>query len=364
MLIEAAGTTLDAQIDYWNTVRRMALLQFYARKEGHRSLGHQPLPALQVSEYNGKTAIKMQILLRSLRDSPFSQEQWTLADTSSDLTLNTPPKDCFKKRPYLVHVLYDNNADNTVVYTNWNAIYYQAVNNHWYKAEGMVDINGLYYDQYDGERVYFKLFTTDADNYGQTGEWTVKFKNTVLSSVVTSSTSTWDTPETTGGSSQHTATAPQASPGPGRRKRHSSEEERPSSTTEGRRGRLRRRREQGEHPSRRNGAAPTPEEVGAGHRSVRATGLSRLERLQREARDPSVLLITGGANSLKCWRNRVKKHHSHLFMESSSVFKWLNHVSQHKMLIAFHSHHERNVFLHTVSLPKGSSWSLGHLDSL
>lgn len=364
-LIEAAGTTLDAQIDYWNTNRRIALLQYYSRKEGHRALGPQPLPALQVSEYNGKTAIKMLLLLRSLKESPFSQEQWTLADTSAELTLQTPPKDCFKKKPYLVQVLYDNNADNTVVYTNWSNIYYQDVNNDWYKSVGEVDINGLYYDQYDGERVYFKVFATDAETYGQTGQWTVKYKNIVLSSVVTSSTSNRDSPERVRGPAHH-PTASSQSPGTGRRKRHLSEEEGPSSTTteeRGRRVRGRRRREQREH-SPRTGTAPSPEEVGTGHRSVRTPGLSRLERLQREARDPSILLITGGANSLKCWRYRVKKQHRHMYQEISSVFKWLEHVSQHKMIVAFDSHHDRNVFLHTVTLPKGSTWSLGHLDSL
>lgn len=362
-LIEAAGTTLDAQIDYWNTTRRMALLQYYSRKEGHRSLGPQPLPALQVSEYNGKTAIKMLILLRSLKESPFSQEQWTLADTSSDLTLHTPPKDCFKKKPFLVQVLYDNNVDNTVVYTNWNNIYYQDVNNTWFKAQGEVDINGLFYDQHDGERVYFKVFATDANTYGQTGLWTVKYKNIVLSSVVTSSTSPRDSPESSRGTTQHSPASSTKSSESGRRKRHHSEEERPSSTTEGRRRVRRRRGEQGEH-SPGPGSAPTAAEVGRGHRSVRSSGLSRLERLQREARDPSVLLITGGPNVLKCWRYRVRKHYSHMFLDISSVFKWLNNVSQHKMLVAFDSHHARNVFLHTVNLPKGSTWSLGHLDTL
>lgn len=142
--------------------------------------------------------------------------------------------------------------------------------------------------------------------------------------------------------------------------------------------RLRRRRREREHPyrSRRQqpelgtDSAPTPEEVGRRSHTVASHGLPRLRRLQEEARDPPVIIITGRQNNLKCWRHRVSQKHANLYECCSTAWKWLSPKSEGyrgteaKLLIAFRSLEQRDSFLNIVKLPKDTTYSMGHLDSL
>lgn len=385
-LYERNARDLESQILHWETVRKQYVTMYYARKEGFRSLGMQPLPALTVSEYKAKEGIQMVLLLRSLQKSEFATEDWTLIDTSAEL-LHTPPKNCFKKGGYTVEVYFDENPDNVFPYTNWDFIYYQDTNEKWHKTAGLVDYDGMYFQEPNGDRTYFQLFEKDALRYGSTGRWSVQYKNqTILPSASVSSSTrrSVDEPdEARSGPSTYPSTPPQIS------SRRSETEERGlvSSTlqtppqTSGE-VRLRRRRGKGERTTRKSPtkrrrtdetdspgleSVPSPEAVGTRHRTVPSTGLSRLRRLQIEARDPPAIIVTGPANSLKCWRWRLKKY-SRYYARMSTVWSWAGEVcpkaSKNRMLIAFTDETQRSVFLKLVSLPKHTTYGLAQLGIL
>nr|UOV22678.1 E2 [Human papillomavirus] len=365
-LYEEGHTDLQSQIDYWELVRKEQVLLYYARKEGYTRLGLQPTPTPVVSEYNAKEAIKISLLLKSLLKSKYAKEQWTLPETSAEL-LNTEPKNCFKKSGYTVEVLYDNNENNAVAYTNWDFIYYQDSNDIWHKVNGRVDIDGLFYEEINGDRVYFGLFEPDSQRYGVTGTWTVKYKNTTISSSDSSfrhPSSDVEDSERPGPSTRDTETPTQSITTRG------SETSPISSTTS--HIRLRRGGEQRERGTKRRRvvspgrqSVPSPGEVGSRLRSTPRSGLSRLQRLQEEARDPPIIIVEGPANSLKCWRNRLPRY-STLYLFCTTVFKWIGDglCSQSRMLISFHNEQQRYSFLEAVKLPKHSSYAYGALNKL
>lgn len=352
---------------------------YYGRQEGYKNFGLQQLPALQVSEYNAKLAISIGLLLKSLATSKFAQEKWTFPETSAELIL-TPPKNCLKKSGYTVEVMYDNDPDNISVHTNWDHIYYQDLEERWHKVPGKVDHNGMYYDDVLGERVYFYVFAPDADRLSKTGTWTVKYKSTTISSVVTSSSKQ----SSRGYSARDSATSsrcssPEEGPSTRRPKTSSQESSRCSPTTSSL-GNRRRRKQQGEPESQRDTGGkrkrPIPlgvsaAAVGSRHQSLPREGLSRLERLTEEARDPPIIVIKGPANNLKCWRFRCNNRYGHLFSSISTVFRWVEDCNNKhealfgsRMLVAFKDNLQRQTFLSTVHLPRGTSFAYGHLDSL
>nr|AYA94037.1 MAG: E2 protein [Human papillomavirus] len=381
-LIEQGADDLDSQINYWNRVREENVLMFYGKKEGLTHIGLQPLPVPAVSEYKAKQAIHMVLLLQSLKKSAFANEPWTLQNASAEL-IYTQPKDCFKKDPYTVEVWFDNNRQNSFPYVNWNHIYYQDSMDNWQKVPGLVDYNGLYYDEIRGDRVYFVLFDTDAQKYGQTGTWTVLFKNKTLVAPISSSSTvsaksgkdTSAVPSTSEVSVSTASQSPRRLQRPevgsstgeeaavrrrrGREQRESSPEQYPTTTTKRRRG--------GGGGSA-VGSAPSPEDVGARHKSVTRKHLTRLELLQEEARDPPVIIVTGPANILKCWRYRKRNQNSALFLSISTIFTWVGDASKTsekaRMLVAFTNDKQREDFLKHVTLPKHTSYAFGSLDRL
>lgn len=372
-IIETGADDLETQIKHWQLNRKINVLMYYGRKEGLKNFGLQTLPALQVSEYNAKVAINLVLLLKSIAKSSFRTEKWTLLETSAELIF-TAPKNCFKKKAYQVWVLYDDEESNAILYTNWDRIYYQDANDMWQVSPGMVDHNGLYFDDNAGERNYFQLFAPDAEKYGKTGKWTVKYKTKTISSVVTSSTksSTSGLPERD--TTNATATAGKEVPvrrakSPGRQSPHH-----PSTSSE--LGRLLSRKRQGE-PSTRGHSdrkrhrqqkppSPTAGEVGVRHTTVQTTGLTRLGRLIEEARDPPILIVKGSSNQLKCWRFRFQHKCGHLFQTCSSVFKWIDDTNNagSRMLIAFRNTKQRQQFINCVKFPRGTSYGFGALDTL
>ena len=373
-LIEHESTNLDDHIAYWDSVRKENVIGYYARKEGLTKLGVQPLPVLAVLEYKAKEAIKMTILLNSLKHSQYGSETWTLAEVSAEI-VNTNPKNCFKKKPYTVTVYFDNEENNSFPYINWQYIYYQDDNSVWHKVKGDVDVNGLFYKEVTGEIVYFALFQPDAEKYGQKGQWSVKLNNETLFTSVTSSTSGPAPKPAKGRPTTHPVSTPQTS----RKRKHQADEdtdgESPTSTSTGfrlrrRGGEQRERSTRASNSGRRGyGGAVSPEEVGSGTRSVPSQGLTRLRRLQEEARDPSIIVIQGGSNTLKCFRNRANHKHHSLFKDATTVFHWVSHNNEDKtdnarMLMAFDSAHQRDAFISSVTLPKGTHYWFGNLDAL
>ena len=376
-LYETNPTDLKSQIIHYQLLRKEGVLQYYTRKEGYDRLGLQYIPPLKISENHAKTAIKMILILESLAKSKYASEQWTFADCSAD-RFNSPPRNCLKKHSFEVEVWFDSDKQNAFPYINWRDIYYQDEKDEWHKVKGEVDYNGLFFTELDGTRNYFILFEKDAYRYGKTGTWTVNYDNEQILPFVTSSSrkSISDTQEdtTTGEPSTSLSTSKEKD---NRRRTPGSQEGSPSSTT--RHGRRRRRGgEQRESPprtKRRRGAQTdgtadyiSPEEVGGSHRSVQRTGLGRIERLKEEARDPPIIQLKGGANSLKCWRNRFKIKYKDLFTAITTVYKWVGNNNadevESRLMVAFRDLSQRSAFIATVHIPKGVSMSLGSLDSL
>lgn len=379
-LIEQGADDLDSQINYWNKVREENVLMYYGKKEGLTHIGLQPLPVTAVSEYKAKQAIHMVLLLQSLKKSPYATEPWTFQHTSAEL-IYTQPKDCFKKEPYNVEVWFDNDKHNSYPYVNWNYIYYQDSMDKWHKVPGLVDYNGMYYKEINGDQVYFVLFDTDAQRYGTSGTWTVKFKNETLVASISSSRSysAASNKNSTDVSPASEIAVPSSSQSPRRLQRpevgSSTGEE---TTLRGRRGRQQREPSPDEQPTttakrrRRGGggnqhqqSAPTPEEVGSRHRSVSRKHLSRLERLEEEARDPPVIIVQGPANILKCWRYRKRNQNAALFLSISTIFSWIGGPDDAaRMLVAFRNDQERTNFLRYVQFPKHTTYAFGSLDRL
>lgn len=327
----------------------------------------QPTPALAVSEYNAKQAIHMQILLNSLAKSEYALESWTLTDCSAEL-INTQPKNCFKKQGYTVEVWFDHKKEKAFPYPNWRDIYYQDDTEKWHKVEGKFDVNGLYYTEKNGDRVYFAVFGPDAEKFGETGEWTVKYRNTTLVSTSSSARRA-----ATSSKASATNTRDTETPTTSTRGATTSWEADSSSAATTVRDRGRRQGGSSPVPTKRRrlrspqrADIPSPGEVGSRHRSTPRQGLSRLQRLQDEAWDPPILIIKGPPNNLKCWRNRVKASNSFVpFTTCSSVWKWIGDgYPESRMLIAFDSDYQRTRFLQTTKLPKHTTYDYGYLNSL
>ena len=377
-IIEESPTDLNSIIKYWQLTRKEYVTLYYARKENFTRLGLQPVPTLAVSEYKAKEAIQMQLLLTSLSHSHYASERWTLQDCSAEL-INTQPKNCFKKMGYTVDVWFDHDQSKAFPYTNWKHIYYQDAADQWHKVKGEVDENGMYYNELNGDRVYFTLFEADSAKYGVTREWTVHYENTT---VVSSSSSN----RRLGEQSQKPTDEPSTS---GNTKAQSPKRRRPeevdravatsstspSSATSSNIRARRRRTEQGERTTpvskRRRTTAqsperlavPTPSEVGTRHRLPPQQGLGRLRQLQAEAWDPYLLILKGPSNNLKCWRNKIK--HKNWFSNSSNVWRWLgNGCTQSRMLLVFDTPLQRERFVMHVKLPKNTTYAYGSLDSL
>lgn len=371
--------SIDAQIELWGLIRKEYVYCYYGRKEGFKNFGLQPLPTLTICEYKAKEAIQMVLLLKSLKKSEYGREEWSLSSTSAEL-LYTAPRNTFKKHPYVVDVHFDHNPQNSFPYTNWDAIYVQEDNDSWYKTPGLVDIDGLYYEDKDGVKNYFVVFAADAERYGTTGQWTVHYKNETLSTSTSVTSSLEPLSGSIQGSKEPVTSSSWDAPSTSKAaRRQETEEGKPSSTTTFstpsrlRRGRGRGGEKQGERRPKRRRAEEASfgvpaSEVGRRHTTVPRTGLTRIRRLEAEAGDPPVILVKGGANNLKCWRNRCKKSNA-LFWYISTVFRWADNnafhaFNHHRMLIAFKSEAQRALFLATVSLPKNTSYALGTLDSL
>ena len=365
-LYEEAPKDLASQIRHYELLRKQSVLEYYLRKEGYTQLGLYHIPALTVSEYHAKEAIRMGLILKSLAQSDYAKEQWSLQDVSADL-FDSPPRHCFKKGGYDVDVWFDHKPDNAYPYTNWTSIYYQDIDDKWHKVPGQTDYNGLFYEEIDGTKVYFLLFEKDASRFGNSGEWTVNVKNEQIS-LPTYSGSRRSSP----GATQPPSTSNlDSEPGPStdieetlRRRAKPSKTQISGSTSQSSTVR-RRRREQGESgPSKRRrggqrkaasvSSSPTAEEVGRSHRTVPRGGLSRLERLQEEARDPLIILVRGPPNILKCWRYRCNCKSNSPFQYMSTVWKWVTEDesgSMGRVLITFKSAAQRELFATSFNFP-------------
>nr|ATU83346.1 viral protein E8^E2 [Mus musculus papillomavirus type 1] len=89
-----------------------------------------------------------------------------------------------------------------------------------------------------------------------------------------------------------------------------------------------------------------------------------------------IISVKGPTNSLKCWRNRLRRRTYKPYSRVSTAFQWVEdradgvevgdrwQVSFSNVLVAFADTYQKEVFLKTVTLPKGCSYTSGFLDGL
>uniref|UniRef100_A0AAU6S5D1 Regulatory protein E2 n=1 Tax=Pipistrellus kuhlii papillomavirus TaxID=3140005 RepID=A0AAU6S5D1_9PAPI len=384
-LYELDSDDLSDQIKFWDLTRKENLLLYYARKQGITTLAHQHVPSLASSEAKARAAIEMTLLLRSLERTPYGREPWNMQQTSRERLL-APPAYCLKKGGGPVQVQFDNDPSNTVEHTAWENIYYQDEDDEWQKVPGEVDLDGLYYIQEDGLKLYYVDFKEEAAKYSQTGKWCLLYNNNCLASVAsspgtpsrplhsssprpqerrTSSDSEeaeelgWETHETQGAQrgrrsrrvrtrsrsrskgttrSSPISVLPQVGettlptrPGGGRGRAPQLPSPRSRSRSGGSgSGERRRGRSRGSPGAgaRKRGPRPTrpsvplPAQVGSSRESSRGRPAGRLGQLLQEAWDPPGICLRGPANTLKCLRYSLKSRHSKWFTNISTTWHW------------------------------------------
>lgn len=380
-LYEKNSKKLSDQIDHWQLVRKEQVLLHYLRKQGVYKAGIIPVPALASSQTKAKQAIEMQLILSSLAESAYADEEWTLLDTSLE-RFKAPPQNILKKNGMTVDVRFDGDNNNRVRHTKWRDLYYQNVNNRWIKTTSHVDHKGIYYvDEYD-VKIYYQDFEADADRYSSTGHWDVLINGKLIMPSVSSSSSgssdkwgpevplgrrepestsaTIDT--TTSQTPRHTSPSTETIPPTSSKKRRQYGRRRSRSprkrarSSSGDRGRGGGRRLNGGETTSKSLSAPTPGEVGGSRRSVPTGAGGRLQRLLQEARDPPALVLKGDPNKLKCMRFRLKEKYSAYFSRVSTTWYWTecentDRIGDARVLIQFTDESQRNKFLSRVKLP-------------
>nr|AVI56945.1 early protein 2 [Canis familiaris papillomavirus 6] len=371
-LYEKNSGDIADQIRHWNLVRKEQVLFHFARKNGVSRIGMSPVPPQSVSQQKAKSAIEQEILLQSLADSQYGSERWTLSDTSKERLLADPPY-CFKKNGKQVDVRFDEQPDNLVRYVLWQYIYFQTESDTWSKTEGKLDNLGLYYLDEHHFKVYYVDFRKEAEKYSKTGRYEVLSKLTTpavpTSPFAATGPATGGDASTSGATARPSTSKKKALPTTPRRSRRYL---RPSSRETPRRRGFGRRRE-GElagHSTPSPGLVPpSPGEVGQRTQTTPKGNRTRLARLLLDAKDPPVIILKGGPNSLKCIRYRLKSKFSSLFSRASTTWQWTvsdgtERWGRSRMLLSFKDTAQRELFLHTVQLPKSVQYSLGSFDDL
>uniref|UniRef100_A0AAU7E301 Protein E8^E2C n=1 Tax=Mops bat papillomavirus TaxID=3141892 RepID=A0AAU7E301_9PAPI len=336
----------------------------------------------------------MVLVLQSLASSRYAQENWSRRETSREM-YEAEPQFCFMKGGSTVSVRWDGDKNNMTEYAAWDSIYCQNETGAWEKHQGMLDYHGLFYHE-DNIRIYFHSFDEDAEKYSESKYWEVYYRNKLISSV--------HPPVHTSTSSLHSSEAP-----PQQRKRPLEAEAGPTTPSKksrggrggggvGRgRGRSLRRRHTASPqtstpapssggPSQGAGAAAprfrsrgrqsgvrrgglrgvAASEVGTVHTTAPTGHRSRVQALLDEARDPPLLVFSGEANRLKCYRYRLAKKHHGLFTSISTNFKWAEGIGQglgSRMLVAFENQTQRKAFQEQASLPPSIKMFKGEFQS-
>ncbi|AFR33946.1 E2 [Miniopterus schreibersii papillomavirus 1] len=356
-LIEESSNRLEDQIRYWELIRKEQALLFLARRERITRIGAEVVPPLSVSETRAKQAIQMSLLLTSLNKSHYKNEPWTMQETSRERML-APPKYTFKKAGKSVDIIFDGNIENSVRETMWGFIYYQDSDDEWQKQPGEIDDQGLFYRDYDNEKIYYVDFKELAAKYSKEGRYKVIVDSKTVADVVVSHLDNSESPV-------RTKAAPagrrRISGGRRRPRGRSSSHSTPASTSSSStptRSRSRPRRAY-------TGAAPSPREVGTQHASVTGPSGSRLRRLLQEARDPPAVILSGPANTVKCLRFRCRHRYNEYFDKISTTWWWTGdgrtRTGDASMLVSFQSESQRTSFLNTVPVPSSVTVSAANL---
>lgn len=394
-LYEQNSTDLDSHVLRW-TLERKEHVYLYALRSKYnvKRVGLQVVPPTAVSECKAKQAIEMQLALEALSKF-FSNEPWTLAQTSWESYMTSPEK-CFKKGGTTLEVIFDNDPKNSAEYILWASVYFKTAENSWLVSSGEVDTKGLYYEDEEYNKVYYVDFSSEATKYGAT-KWSFTFKNKFFASPFSGRARTRsptgvsplvDAPDSAAAKntcqqSSSTQVSPDSTPSRHNRRRS------------GRTGGPRERRKRPPSPnatstprskapySKRNTKTPEfrgrrspvlqyplPTEVASVRHNIPQPGGGRLGRLLCEARDPFVVVFRGSANALKCYRYRLQNQYSTTFSKVSSTWKWAssddavgNNPDGSRLTVLFENAEQREMFLNTVPHPKTFTYFLGSFDS-
>ncbi|AAU11449.1 E2 [Trichechus manatus latirostris papillomavirus 1] len=403
-LYEKAENTLSSQQEHWECIRQEQILYYACRSKGILRLGYQPIPTTSVSQTKAKAAISMCLFLAKLKDSAFASEAWTFAETSQE-RLAAPPSNCFKKGGYTVEVTFDEEIENKMLYTAWKYIYYLDMCDNWCKSEGMLDINGLYYN--DGEtKIYYVNFADEAQLYGVRGLWEVHDGNQTLFSSISASTPVDERGDTEPDGPAPTTTGDLSEPSPGSIPgggsptdtpvTHTEESIPPGSTpvscircvpptntggttpqripaeaaAKDTRDQAKRKCDQGvvgrprKYPYTYTGGSPPGRPSNHTRTLGRGSGSVSNFSTQSSVVVPSisgaypVTVFRGNVNQLKCWRGRIRDKYHMYFKDISTTWKWSGSGAKEgkqcaRVTISFHSAVQRERFRCFVPVPPG-----------
>lgn len=387
-LYEKDSKKLSDHIELWTLIRREHALWHVLRQEGYSRVGGRVVPSLAASESQAKFAIEMTLTLESLQKSQYGQEEWTLAETSRERFLSEPSR-TFKKMGSHLTIMFDDDPNNLTEVVVWKWVYHLTDNNSWHKARGGHDDIGVYYEDVQGNKVYFISFAEEATNFSETGTYEVTL-GSALERV-------HDEPDSlTGRSSPQPNTRIRSRSSPRKKvPRHS------SSSTSGQgfqkdphpetgeitpRQRGGRPQQQGKHntPTRRRrvlrgSRTSTPVHPGA-RRSPRKSPESTPGRhragsgsLQKKGeashKGYHLVCLRGPANSLRCTRYKLRKKYQSLIHYMGTSFTWTETSGASKCgsarcLIAFKTLEDREHFMKVVVKPKNIGMCRGYLDQL
>lgn len=341
-LYEKDSDKLEDQVRQWKLISRENAILHAARRQGIMRLGLHPVPSLASSETRARQAIEMSLYLESLQKSVFAEEPWTLQQTTRERFL-AHPQYCFKKGGQQVEVIFDGDRANSVSHTAWEFIYYQNGNDLWHKVPGTVEYEGLSYTEITGLKVMYLSFADEAKIYSRTGKWEVFMNNKPI------------LPSSGTGTSRNAAQASRKTPSKASPRRVRRRTGQPP---------LRTRRS-----PRTGGDYPSPEEVGASHRTPAQGHRGRLGRLLEDARDPPVVLLKGRANVLKCFRFSLKQKHKGLCRLISTTYHWTSaegtqRVGDARVLIVFNNPDQRTKFLKVVRIPTSIAYVSLNMDDI
>lgn len=346
-----------------------------------------PVPPLAASAAKAKSAIHMQMLCEELSHTAWGRDAWSLHDVSEE-AFRAPPQNSFKKGSRIVEVTYDGDPNNKNWYTAWNLLFLRTESG-WTFATGGADGKGLYYTM-NGSRTHYLLFEQDAARFSASGFWQVADQENIYNCV--SSTSDYSSDTVDGAASeasQHhsesacTGETPRASqPDPFVGGSAGGGPIRASS------GRIRGSTGSNPYPvplcqgiplcTPPSSPVPCSLSVGLERESEVTAAPPSPDSSQHQpppvARETTesgagytifpperktyCLLLSGGANCVKCLRFRFKRYHRFRF-DSITTTWWAAGDEGHErkgeatILLTFSSWDQRKLFLDLVSIPPG-----------
>lgn len=342
---------LGDHVEHWSLLRREATLLTAARVSGVSRAGYTVVPALAACEAKAKNAIKMHLLLKSLQETQFSREPWTLAQTSAEMW-SAVPIDTFKKDGYNVEVIFGHEEDNKMQYTVWGSVYVPGVDGAgWQKVSSVVNSVGVHYTAW-GNTVTYVDFSQESDLYGGQGAWEVRRDGNVIYShdPVTSSTDSCCQPilESSDNNTSDTTTD-SVDLGPRTQKEKS------------RGGRIR-------WP-----LTSTPTTLPVAYRQPDTNSDSDCDNRRTWGQrgdclcgGSPVIVLKGEPNQLKCMRYRLTRNHRHSFVDISSTWCWSSAPrtaggTRGRVTVIFESEQQRDQFRSRVPVPRGVKCVLGYM---